>query len=95
VKVHWTQTAVGHLESIRDYIARSSPDYADRIVDRLLSRSVQIEDFPMSGRKVPEADLDQIRELIEGPYRIVYYLLPDRIDILAVIHGAQRTPWSA
>jgi len=32
--------------------------------------------------------MDQIREVIEGPYRIIYYIKTDQIDILAVIHGA-------
>jgi plasmid stabilization system protein ParE len=51
--------------------------------------------FPLSGRMVPEAGLGQIREIIEGAYRIIYYIRPDQIDVLAVIHGAQQTPWSA
>ena len=38
---------------------------------------------------VPEYEKNQIREVIDGPYRIIYYIKPDRIDVLAVIHGAQ------
>jgi toxin ParE1/3/4 len=37
--------------------------------------------------------MDQIREVIEGPYRIIYYIKSDSIDILAVIHGSQNFPW--
>ena len=33
--------------------------------------------------------MEQIREVIEGPYRIIYYIKPDQIDVLAVIHGSQ------
>jgi len=88
MKVHWTKTAEGHLDSIFAYIAQDSPEYARRMVDRLTRRSHQIADFPLSGRKVPEYEMDQIREVIEGSYRIIYYVKPDRIDILAVIHGA-------
>lgn len=32
----------------------------------------------------------QIREMIEGSYRIIYYIKPDQIDVLAVIHGAMN-----
>jgi plasmid stabilization system protein ParE len=46
-------------------------------------------EFPFSGRRVPEYDIDQIREVIEGPYRIIYHIKPDQIDVLAVIHGSQ------
>lgn len=89
MKVHWTETAEGHLDAIYAYIAQDSPQYALRMVDRLTQRSQQIADFPLSGRKVPEYEMDQIREVIEGPYRIIYYVKPDRIDVLAVIHGSQ------
>ncbi len=94
MKVHWTDTAIEHLRAIHSYIAQSSPQYALRIVDRLTRRSQQIGQFPLSGRMVPEAEAGQIREVMEGPYRIVYYIKPDQIDVLAVIHGAQQSPWS-
>jgi len=88
MKVHWTDTAEGHLDAIYAYITQDSPEYAKRMVDRLTRRSQQIAEFPFSGRKVPEYDVDQIREVIEGSFRIIYYIKSDQIDILAVIHGA-------
>jgi addiction module RelE/StbE family toxin len=90
MKVHWTDTAEGHLDALYAYIAQDSPEYAKRMVDRLTRRSQQIADFPFSGRRVPEYDIDQIREVIEGPYRIIYHIKPDQIDVLAVIHGAMN-----
>lgn len=59
------------------------------MVDRLTRRSQQIAHAPLSGRRVPEYELDQIREIIEGPYRIIYHIKPEQIDILAVIHGSR------
>ena len=88
MKVHWTDTAEGHLDAIYAYIALDSPEYAKRVIDRLTRRSQQIADFPLSGRRVPEYDADQIREVIEGPYRIIYHIKTDQIDVVAVIHGA-------
>jgi toxin ParE1/3/4 len=88
MKVHWTDTAEGHLDALYAYISQDSPEYAKRMADRLTRRSQQITDFPFSGRRVPEYDIDQIREIIEGPYRIIYHIKPDQIDVLAVIHGA-------
>lgn len=58
------------------------------MVDLLTRRSQQIAEFPLSGRRVPEYDMDQIREVIEGAYRIIYHVRPDQIDVLAVIHSA-------
>ena len=90
MRVYWTDTAEGHLDAIYDYIAQDSPEYAKRVVDRLTRRSQQIAEFPLSGRRVPEYDIDQIREIIEGSYRIIYYIKPDQIDVLAVIHGSMN-----
>jgi plasmid stabilization system protein ParE len=94
MKVCWTETAVAHLSAIHAFISRDSPGYAQRVIDRLTRRSEQIALFPLSGRAVPEAGLAQIREVMEGPYRIVYYIKPDQIDVVAIIHGAQQTPWT-
>jgi len=94
VNVQWTATAIEHLRSIHSYIAQSSPRYVQRIVDRLTRRSQEISEFPLSGRIVPEAEAKHIREVMEGPYRLIYYIKSDQIDILAAIHGAQQTPWS-
>jgi toxin ParE1/3/4 len=89
MKVHWTDNALEQLRSIHAYISRSSPLYAKRVVDRLTNRSRQIGDFPHSGRIVPEYEMAQVREVIEGHYRIIYFIKPDQIDVLAVIHGAR------
>jgi toxin ParE1/3/4 len=92
MNVHWTETALAHLDAIFRYIAQDSPAYAKRMVDRLTRRSQQIAEFLLSGRMVPEYETTQIREIVEGPYRIVYYIKPDQIDVLAVLHGAQNIP---
>ena len=84
--VHWTDTAQDHLDAIYAYIAQDSPEYALRMVDRLTRRSQQIAEAPLSGRRVREYDMDQIREVIENPYRIK----PDQIDVIAVLHGARN-----
>jgi len=34
---------------------------------------MQIAEQPFSGRMVPEISLENIREVIEGPYRILYH----------------------
>jgi addiction module RelE/StbE family toxin len=91
--VQWTDTAIAHLDSIYAYIARDSERYALRTIDRITQRSIQIAEYPLSGRMVPEISIEQIREVIEGPYRIVYYIKPNQIDILAVIQGAENFPW--
>ncbi|MFW6157959.1 MAG: type II toxin-antitoxin system RelE/ParE family toxin [Planctomycetota bacterium] len=90
MNVRWTDAALAHLDAIHAYIAQDSPVYARRTVDRLTGRSRKIAEVPRSRRRVPEYDLDQIRQVIEGPYRMICHIGPDRIDVLAVIHGARN-----
>ena len=92
MRVHWTDNAIAHLVDIYEYIAHDSPIYAKRVIDIITRRSEQIAIFPMSGRSVPEYEADDIREIIQNPYRIIYRIKPDQIDVLAVIHCAQLLP---
>ena len=94
MKVLWTEAALSQLEAIYDYIAHTSPDYATRMIDRLTRRSIQISGFPLSGRIVPEYQSNEIREVLEWPYRIIYLvrLNESQIEILAVVHGARSNP---
>jgi toxin ParE1/3/4 len=92
MRVHWTQTAIEHLLAIYERIAQDAPLYAQRVVDRLTKRSEQIAMFPKSGRMVPEYEVPDIREVIERPYRIIYRIKAEQIDVLAVVHGAQLLP---
>ena len=90
MKVHWTDTAEKHLDAIYSYIAQDSKTYALSMVDRITKRSQQIGAFSSSGRLVPEYDNNQIREVFEDPYRIIYHIKSDQIDVIAVIHGTMK-----
>ena len=92
MKVLWTDAAVAQLETIYDYLAQTSPEYARRIIDRLTKRSKHIAAFPFSGRMVREYELNEVREIIEGTYRIIYLIKEDeeQIEILAVIHSSRE-----
>ena len=92
MNVRWTDHSIRHLIEIYEYIAEDSPLYAKRLVDKITRRSEQIGVHPKSGRKVSEYKRDDIREVLEGRYRVIYRIKPDQIDILAVIHSARVPP---
>lgn len=89
MRVEWSQTAADELNAIHARLAETSHDYADRMIDRLTRRAAQIALFPNSGRVVPEFGLPRVREMIEGPYRVIYRVETQRVEILAVFHGAR------
>ena len=85
MKIKWSVPAVDDLESIRDYIARDSTLYASSFIEKILKIIDMLEEFPKIGREVPEADDPNIRELLFQNYRIMYRVLHDAIQIIAVI----------
>jgi plasmid stabilization system protein ParE len=89
-ELYWSEAALAQLAAIAEHIGATSPVYAERVVDRLTLRCEQAQRLPLSGRSVPEYDRQEVRELIEPPYRIMYRTSPDRITVLAVVHGRQN-----
>ena len=92
MRVIWTPESQAHLDSIYRYIARDAPLYAQQTVDKLTRRSEQLIRHPRSGRPVPQYDDENLRELIVYPYRLIYRVKTDCIDVIAVFHGAQQLP---
>ena len=92
MKVIWSNTAIEHLLTLFEQISKDSPLYAQRIIERLIDRSEQIADFPLMGREVPEYQVRDIREVLEPPFRLIYQLHADQIDVLAVIHSTRILP---
>ena len=91
VKINWTQLALSDLEDIHKYISDDSQRYAQITVSKIYNRVESLKRHPYSGRIVPEFEDTSIRELIEGNYRIIHYLVnEDRIDILRVYHTARK-----
>jgi len=89
MKVEWTEPAVSDLEGIRDFIARDSEYYATRFVEKIIEAVESLQKFPEIGRPVPEAEEQNIRELLFHHYRIIYRAELNRILVLTVIHGAR------
>jgi toxin ParE1/3/4 len=71
VQINWTRLAIEDLKGIYDFIVRDSVKYAKIEVLKLKIRTHILRTNPLSGRKIPEMDNKQYRELIEGNYRIV------------------------
>lgn len=74
------------LKDIFDYIAKDSKKYAHIHILRLKGKTKILKTNPRIGRLVPELDREDIRELIEGNYRIKS---SKRIDIITIYHSAR------
>ncbi|MCC5599234.1 type II toxin-antitoxin system RelE/ParE family toxin [Nostoc favosum] len=89
-QVSWTSQALTDLEAIGDFIARDAPSFAQVFVDRVFQSVERLQQFPLSGRVVPEIAQEDIREIIFGNYRIVYLVSNDEVNILTVFHSSRQ-----
>lgn len=90
VQINWTIQARNDLKGIAEYFSKDSKVYAKRQVLKIRNRTIILKSQILSGRKVPEIQDDNIREVFEGKYRIIYKVVTNyRIDILTIHHAAR------
>ena len=87
--VEWSARARTDLRELHTYIAHDSPYYARRFVEKIFKAVEALTDHPQIGRKVPEADREDIRELLFQNYRIIYRIKPEHVYIVTVLHGGR------
>ena len=94
MKLIWSVRASNDLIEIGEFIAQSAPQNARKYTQRLFDRAKQAALLPQSGRIVPEYREENLRELIEGNYRIVYEidLKNKTVTVIAVSEGHRLLP---
>jgi plasmid stabilization system protein ParE len=93
VNVVWSNRALRSLADIHSHIFTESEEAANRTVDGILKRGDQLGAFPRLGRVVDRYKRPGIRELVETPYRILYRVRRESVEIIDVFHSAQLPPW--
>lgn len=58
-----------------EFVSRDSGKYAKLQIFRIRQRTKILTSQIYSGRKVPEIEKQNIRELLEGNYRIIYQIV--------------------
>ncbi len=93
ITVYWTLEARSRLKEIQDYIiSQHAAKAAKEVVTTLLSRTRQLEAVPLSGHKLLDYPDDHIREILQRPYRIIYRVTEQQVEILTVMHYRQLLP---
>ena len=88
--VKWTNPAKLDLKDIHDYIARDSKYYAQKVSQDIVDKSERLKHFPEIGRIVPEVNDPNIREVFIYSYRLIYEVLPNGVQILALVHNKRN-----
>ncbi|MDP2028176.1 MAG: type II toxin-antitoxin system RelE/ParE family toxin [Thiobacillus sp.] len=89
MRLEWSNCARDDLDDLVRYISRDSAFYARHFGERIVLAARRLQHFPESGRMIPEAEDPTLRETIVQGYRVMYRLEPDRVLVLAVMHGSR------
>ena len=93
LKVFWTETAIEQLEDIFDfYKYKASHKIAKSMVTKIIDRTIQLEVHPESGQKEELLKIRKFdyRYLVEGNYKIIYWIEENYIKIAAVFDTRQN-----
>ena len=89
MKVQFTPSARNQFLSALAYIRRDKPSAAVNFRKKAETILRRLEEFPESGRIIPEFPELPYREVIVPPYRFFYKVKEKVVWIIAVWHGAQ------
>jgi addiction module RelE/StbE family toxin len=84
LKITWSPLAAEQVRDIASYIALDKPSVAEQWIDKMFDSVEQLIDLPKSGRAVPELQINSIRELVQGNYRVIYKIQDNSISVLTV-----------
>ena len=82
------QDAQGEIKQIKEYISRDSVYYANKTANEIVDKTEYLTMFPYMGRKIPEYNMENLRELIYKSYRILYKV-NSNIYILNIFHHSR------
>ena len=71
------------------YISNDSLYYARKTINDILNQIEDLMLFHYMGRKVPEYNINNIRELIYKSYRIIYEVESNKILIRRIWHSSR------
>ena len=91
-RVRWSQRARKDLLAIGRYIAQDNPNVARAWVEKLRFCVHEAAAAPKGGRRVPELDRDDVREVFLRAYRIAYRIHASSIEVITVFEGHRLFP---
>lgn len=92
MKVIWSPLAIDRASEIAEYISLDNPTAANKWIDNIFEKVLILKSSLKTGRKVPEINRKEIREIIFANYRIIYRIERLNISILTIRHTKQILP---
>jgi len=84
-RITFAASAIKDLEDPRAYYAGEGvPDVGKRLVIDIMKTVERLGAHPLSGRVVPEFQVEHLREIIYPPFRIVYRHDKNKVRIVRI-----------
>ena len=91
MELRWSPASAADLAQIVHYISEDSPSAASRVASMVYARAEGLTTFPLMGRA---GRREGTRELVLAPlpFIVVYRVFADAVEIVRIVHAAQRWP---
>jgi toxin ParE1/3/4 len=87
MQIKFLKRSKDDLAQIHRDISLRNTHAADKLIQRIYSKVMQLETNPKLGR---QSQFDHLRELVIHPnYIVLYQIMPNQIEILRIRHAAQ------
>ena len=87
-----TQVALDDLTEIAAYVALDSRTRADRLIDELERKSLELGERPLIWPLLADPRNIAFRRRLHVGYLIVYLVSDDQVEIIRIIHSARDYP---
>jgi Plasmid stabilization system protein len=93
-RIEWSPTSRLDFRDLILFISEENFSVANHFRNKIINHVIQVAKYPKSGRVVPEFQDENIREIIQKPYRIVYRINKKKIlvEIVRIWHSARGIP---
>jgi toxin ParE1/3/4 len=86
--------AEADLEALYDYVCKTrSVEVAGALLDKIQKVVETLKSFPQRGScpiELQGAEENEIRQLIQGPYRVIYEINGSVVEVFAVVDGRRN-----
>ena len=86
MRIRWTTQAAEDIVGIVRHIQEENPTAAQQVAEQIFGSLQNLTTFPRMGRPGEQG----ARELVTGPYIVIYRVAGGFIELLHIWHGAQN-----
>ncbi len=89
-EIVWSRQALEDYEGIYSQIHERGAIYSQRLQKRLMKKLAGLIQFPFSGRRVPELNVNNIRQFSMYRFRVIYVVQEKNIVLGMFFHGSRK-----